>query len=395
MALVKFKHSPNWYSRFKIDGQNYQKTLKTTNKKLAEKLDQQFYQEVLAGLHNISDKSSITVEQALDGYGQSKLLDKNIAAGVQFFKNWLPTNKIVKLTDPISAVTTSVLESVVKTRKLEGKADGTVLQTVGFLTRMVKWAKKNGYQVADIEPPKIRVKNGRLRYLSVEEEIRLLAELNPERNITTAQQHNSTYRFQQDNYDLAVILLDTAARVSEITSLRWSDIDLKSGTLSLHRAKVDNESVIFMTDRVMEIMRRRFTQRTTQFLFNDSEGGPKRATRGIHRAMVRAGLDDCVIHTLRHTAASRLVQNGMSLQEVSDILGHSSMQMTSRYAHLCKTDVSKKARDIMNQSSYNNGASNNNSEKYTNSYTQQPVITTAEQQYLDDLATKGKVKFLK
>ena len=49
----------------------------------------------------------------------------------------------------------------------------------------------------------------------------------------------------------------------------------------------------------------------------------------------------------RHTCASRLIQNGLSLYEVASILGHRDVQTTQRYAHLESRDVSQRARDIM------------------------------------------------
>ena len=56
---------------------------------------------------------------------------------------------------------------------------------------------------------------------------------------------------------------------------------------------------------------------------------------------------DFTIHDFRHTCASRLIQNGLSLYEVASILGHRDVQTTQRYAHLECRDVSQRARDIM------------------------------------------------
>ncbi len=62
---------------------------------------------------------------------------------------------------------------------------------------------------------------------------------------------------------------------------------------------------------------------------------------------MRAKIDQFTIHDFRHTCASRLVQNGLSLYEVANILGHTDVQTTQRYAHLESKDVSRRARDIM------------------------------------------------
>ena len=69
----------------------------------------------------------------------------------------------------------------------------------------------------------------------------------------------------------------------------------------------------------------------------------------IRKAIQRAGLSDCRIHTLRHTHTSRLVQNGMSVYEVKESLGHTDIKTTLRYAHLEQRQVSSKARDVINR----------------------------------------------
>ena len=69
----------------------------------------------------------------------------------------------------------------------------------------------------------------------------------------------------------------------------------------------------------------------------------------IRKAFKRAGLHDCTIHTLRHTHASRLIQNGLSVYEVRAVLGHTDIKTTMRYAHLEEVSVTQKARDVINR----------------------------------------------
>nr|WP_280637659.1 site-specific integrase [Methylomonas koyamae] len=168
-----------------------------------------------------------------------------------------------------------------------------------------------------------------------------------------------------------MLLLDTGARLSEITTLRWENINLKTGTISLYRSKVGNESILHMTDRIKNVLNRRMKSRSSEFIFTDRNGSSKKSVAGIRSAIKRAGLEDCTLHTMRHTAATRLVQAGMPLYEVSNILGHSNILMTARYAHLAKADVSKRARDILNgdnHTSYKNQSTSKKPEKYTHFY---------------------------
>ncbi|WP_454623022.1 tyrosine-type recombinase/integrase [Brucella anthropi] len=67
----------------------------------------------------------------------------------------------------------------------------------------------------------------------------------------------------------------------------------------------------------------------------------------IRSAVRLAGLHDCTIHTLRHTHATRLVQNGLSIQEVKAVLGHSDIRTTMRFVHLERTFVARYARDVL------------------------------------------------
>ncbi|PKD37802.1 hypothetical protein CWO84_21330 [Methylomonas sp. Kb3] len=69
----------------------------------------------------------------------------------------------------------------------------------------------------------------------------------------------------------------------------------------------------------------------------------------VRKAIDRAGLVDCTIHTLRHTFASRMIQNGASLYEVKELLGHSSINTTMGYSHLCQEQTTSKAKEIMDR----------------------------------------------
>ncbi|BBL56976.1 tyrosine-type recombinase/integrase [Methylomonas koyamae] len=380
--IVKFKHSPNYYARFKHKGRLYQKSTNTTSKKLAQQIADKYYEEVLAGLHNVNGEN-ISIEDAIKGYASSKpLTSKNVQNAAKFMLKWLPN--VIGLNEPISSLNNKVLENIIKVRRAEKLNESSISQTVSFITRIIKWAEKNGYNVAKIEPPKIKVKSGRLRYLSREEEIRLLAELDPNR--VYRGEDNPINSFVQDNYDLTVLLLDTGARLSEITTLQWSQVNTKGDSISLYRSKVDNESLVYMTNRVKDILLRRFRERgNNKYVFTNSKGGHKTCTAGIRAALNRAGLEDCTIHTFRHTYASRCAQASMSLHEISSLLGHSNINTTTRYAHLCKSTVSQRARDLMNQSSSIQPTTSISPESYTHSYTPESVNLTEKPSYIDDL----------
>ena len=127
-------------------------------------------------------------------------------------------------------------------------------------------------------------------------------------------------------------------------------INLEERTINLWRSKVQNETVLYMTDRVYEVLLRRSQSITGFYVFQNRKGGPRGyVSQSIRKALRKAGLSDCKIHTLRHTHATRLIQNGMNLYEVKEILGHSDIKTTMRYAHLESKQVTSKARDVINK----------------------------------------------
>ncbi len=137
-----------------------------------------------------------------------------------------------------------------------------------------------------------------------------------------------------------------------MAEMKWSQVDIDAGTINLYRSKTDNRSILYMTDRLLHSFQSRFKhRRSDEYIFTNKKGdGPRNHSTGaIRKAFERADLKDVRVHDLRHTAASRLIQNGLSLLEVSKILGHSTIQMTMRYAHLEQSETAQKMRDVLNR----------------------------------------------
>lgn len=135
------------------------------------------------------------------------------------------------------------------------------------------------------------------------------------------------------------LLLLTGARVSEILSLRWRDVDLKTGALRLPDSKTGRKTILLSAPAV-EILKTwpRFAK--SPFVF-PGEGTGKR--KGLHRVSLadpwawirrRAKLPDVRVHDLRHSYASIAVSSGQTLPIIGALLGHSQTQTTQRYAHL-------------------------------------------------------------
>ncbi len=72
------------------------------------------------------------------------------------------------------------------------------------------------------------------------------------------------------------------------------------------------------------------------------------SNNSFRRIFKASNLHDVQMHTLRHTNASRLVQNGMSVYDAKEILGQTNIQTTLKYAHLERRDITQKAKDVLN-----------------------------------------------
>ncbi len=153
------------------------------------------------------------------------------------------------------------------------------------------------------------------------------------------------------------LLVNTALRRGEALALSWSDVDLDKsvlrvrGTLAREGGRlvvtdvkaVKSKRSVAITPTTERLLKdRRLSQRherlragslwvQTGFVFTTETGqpcDPRNALRALHTASKRAKLDGVTLHTLRHSAASVMLNQGTPLKVVSEILGHASVSIT-------------------------------------------------------------------
>jgi integrase len=351
MGVSRRDNSRYWYIQFQFQGRTYIRSSRTTDKRAAEQMERE-WKRTLHAQRFLGQRERITIRDAVALFMSSKQgtpNHRNLAAHARTLERTFRSGRY------LDEITTEDTERLLRDREREGASPATIRHLFNLLGGTRKNAKRLGYQASDFDLPAVKVDKSRLRYLSAAEEGCLLAELDPHRPIQGVPPYErrrpSLIRQMWDVHDLVVLLLDTGARYSEIANLEWRQINLDDGTIHLWRPKVQNESVLYMTDRAAQVLRRRFAdRRSSRHVFQNKKGG-KRGYAGIaiRKAIRRAQLEDCCIHTLRHTHASRLIQNGMSLYEVKEVLGHSDIKTTMRYAHLERREVLSRARDVIDR----------------------------------------------
>jgi integrase len=172
---------------------------------------------------------------------------------------------------------------------------------------------------------------GRIRVVNREEEGKAISLL---RNT----KHNKRRLHYPDVADLVEVLVDTGMRLSEMLNLTYEDVNFSANLISIWVNKGDRPRSIPMTKRVRAIMEaRRIGGAMMPFTLKDHQA--ENAWRWVRREMNLDKDAEFILHSLRHTCASRLVNKGIDLYVVRDWLGHSSIQVTERYAHLAPSKL--------------------------------------------------------
>ena len=142
----------------------------------------------------------------------------------------------------------------------------------------------------------------------------------------------------------------------EIHALRWPDIDFASGTIYVRDPKNKHSRHAYITPEISDVLEeRKKPEPPLPLIFPSTVGTTRSAVSdSFERAVKAVGLNDgitdarqkVVFHTLRHTFASWLVQRGTPLYTVAELMGHSSIEMTKRYAHLAPDTVRRAAMEL-------------------------------------------------
>jgi integrase len=353
-----------------LNGKIYCGSTKTSNKAQALKFEAlhraKIHEQIELGV-----SEQITIKDALQLFIDSRKASSEYKAFIGFAAKMLGTKTVKKEVVSVFGFDAKAMfhtiqdkdvQRLILARRNEGNGNQSIIRELGLLNQTIKLVKRLGYQVPKVDITEIRKENRvrtekkLIRFLTPAEEMRLLQELDPHReypgSVPMDQRNGELSRMMQDAYDIVVVLLDTGARYNEIASLEWHNVDFDNNLIRLYRSKVDNESFLSMTHRARAILQRRFeTDKHQRYIFESKAGGPRRYNpAAFDAACIRAGIPDVTFHVLRKTYASRLVQHGISLFDVSKLLGHSDPTTTSKsYAHLAPNVASDRAVKVLNE----------------------------------------------
>jgi integrase len=147
---------------------------------------------------------------------------------------------------------------------------------------------------------------------------------------------------------MIILALNTGLRIGELAALSWDCVDMANGRLVVKRnvyrgqlgtPKGGREREVPLNDRALKALREYPRRLNSSWVFPQRDGGFIRnpqhtCAEAILRNAERAGIRPIGWHTLRHTFASHLVMSGVPLKAVQELMGHATIEMTMRYAHL-------------------------------------------------------------
>lgn len=198
--------------------------------------------------------------------------------------------------------------------------------SAAFTTAVKEWGWLEDSPLRKVTKP--REPRGRVRFLSDDERSRLLQ---------ACKESTNPYL-----YTVVVLALSTGMRQGEIMSLTWDDVDLNQGRAILHETKNGERRAVAITGHALELLRELSKVRRIDcnLLFPGKQSGLQKVRKPMdlrtpwEAAVKKAELHDFKFHDLRHSAASYLAMNGASLAEIAEVLGHKTLAMVKRYAHL-------------------------------------------------------------
>ncbi|MAS88209.1 MAG: integrase [Micavibrio sp.] len=284
-----------------------------------------------------SQARKFTLSDAIKRYREEilshkKASNKNVTNYLDYWDQELGAYALADITP---ALIVSARNKFVGSKSRYGRTRGptTANRYVSALSHVFTIAI-NDWEWLEIHPvrkiSKLKQPRGRVRFLSDDERKKLLKACKSSEN--------------PHLYKIVVMALSTGARKMEIVGLKWKDIDLERGTIILHETKNGERRVIPLAGYAHQIMKAHYKKRDKkcEYVFpSQSKCQPIDIRTAWENALINAKITDFRFHDLRHSAASYLAMNGATLAEIAEVLGHKTLQMVKRYAHLSEAHTHK------------------------------------------------------
>ncbi|MBF0571991.1 MAG: tyrosine-type recombinase/integrase [Candidatus Omnitrophica bacterium] len=322
----------SYYVDYRYGGERFRESV-GKSRALAETILSKIQVEIAEGKHlDVKKKKKISFSLFADEYLELYAKTNNIAWKRSIVPNLNPLKRF--FTDKLlTEITPHLIEQfkVERVKQVSPAATNRALTLLkSIFNRAIEWEKFDGHNPVT-KVKFLREDNHKLRYLEKEEIKRLI-----------------------DGCDkvirpLIVVAINTGMRRGELFNLKWQDIDFNKGIIHLLRTKNGERRELPMNEAVKTAIIEAKKQSTSEFVFSTLRGNAFTVIkRPFARSLKSAGVTNFRFHDLRHTFASQLAMASVDLNTIRELLGHKSLKMTLRYAHL-SSNHKNQAVDLLNE----------------------------------------------
>lgn len=358
--------------RYKLNGKNAEPVVGWASERMTEarasELRARYMQNIRAGVRPQSpeEERAMNEQARQEKEKAARLLERRNTTFAEFWESdYLPastTNKKPKTVAsegwiyskwvapafgsvPLQSIVPGMVETIAAQIKREGKAAATVRHFLALVSQVWNLAVSRGVVSGDSPTKRVRkprVDNRRIRFLTEEEARRLL---------------DALAKRSMDTHDSALLSLFAGLRAGEIHALTWADVNLDAGTLYIRdpKNKVSRHAIILPEIKAMLLRRGDRDHSPSDLIFPAKTGRVRDKVSKVFELVVEElglneGIEDArqkvVFHSLRHTFASWLVQDGVPLYTVAELMGHTTLEMTKRYSHLAPDTMRAAATNL-------------------------------------------------
>ena len=222
------------------------------------------------------------------------------------------------------------VDEFVHSLEAKGNSNATINRKLNALSRVLKFALEREYVIKLPKIERKKERNGRIRWLTKEEEQSLV--------------NHFISSGRKDVATLCLFLLDTGARVGEALKVQWKDI--QNNMVTFWDTKNNTSRSIPLTSRLSTLLQ---NKETSGPFLNINYNELHYLWGKAKEALGLSNDEEFVPHCLRHTCASRLVQSGVPILTAKEFLGHKSVNITMRYAHLAPQNLKEAIKALEKQ----------------------------------------------
>jgi integrase len=329
VRIYKRENSPYWYVSYSYNGRRHRYSLGVTDKRNASLKANEIEKELALGIDPLKEAAKQTpLSNLIDDYLEY-CENRNTKQTVVTKRLYLERFQSY-ISVPVNHINKATIESYV-TERLKTAGNPTVNRELTTLKHFFNFLIERGYVDKN---PVVGVKKQREKPRT----IKLLTDEELDRFFSWARENDPLI------YDLCALAYNTGLRKSDIVKIRGEDIDLENKTLAVNISKLKGEELYLpLNDVAYEVLSRR---KEPGYIFESNNADHlKDFYKRFRRAREAVGLDDFQFREFRHNCATRLLELGVDINTVKELLGHTEITTTARYLKLVDE---RKRRAVLN-----------------------------------------------